>query len=60
MNKTYIGKVEAYEFMLENNLSHLPRKNGNTWLIVPAIATMLPDIRFGKNEQGYYLETVNV
>jgi hypothetical protein len=56
MNKSYVGKVEAYEFMLENNLDNLPRKNGNTWLIVPSIASGLPEIRFGKDEQGFYLE----
>lgn len=54
MEKTYIGKVEAYEVMLERNIPELPRK-GKEWLTVRCVAENKPDLVLGKDEKGFYL-----
>jgi hypothetical protein len=55
LEKTYIGLVEAQEFVEENYLPNLPKNNGKVWAIVPAIASGLPCLEFGKDEHGYYI-----
>lgn len=53
MDKTYIGKVEAYEIMLERGIERLPRK-GTEILTVHATYTGKQAEYLGKDEQGYY------
>jgi hypothetical protein len=62
MEKTYIGKVEAFEVMLERNIDRLPRK-GKEIITVYSIAEKLAkglskDPILGKDEQGYYLAEI--
>jgi len=54
MEKTYIGKIEAFEIMLERNIDKLPRK-GHEVLTVYAIAQGKPTDILGKDEQGFYI-----
>jgi hypothetical protein len=52
--KTYIGKVEAFEIMMERNIESLPRKN-KQWLTVPSVASGLNTKILGKDDDGYYI-----
>ena len=61
MNKTYIGKVEAFEVALERKIDKLPRK-GIEILTVPSIAENRQNNRLdgfcfvlGKDERGFFL-----
>lgn len=54
INKVYVGKVEALEFLLERGVFELPRK-GTENLTVHAIASGLNIEVCGKDENGYYL-----
>lgn len=58
INKSYIGREEAFEIMLERNIDKLPRRGKEIWT-VPAIATGLSTVILGKDEQGYYIAEVN-
>ena len=54
--KSYIGKVEAYELMLERGLETLPRK-GKEWVTVYSTfenALGKPNVVLGKDENGFY------
>ena len=53
MDKTYIGKVEAFEIALLRGCE-LPRK-GKENLTVYAIAENKKTEVIGKDEQGYYI-----
>lgn len=57
MEKTYIGKVEAYEIATERGIYELPRK-GKEVLTVHAIATGKKTEVIGKDEQGFYIGTL--
>ena len=61
MDKTYIGKVEAFEVALERGIEELPRK-GIEILTVPSIMENRQNNRLdgfcfvlGKDEHGFYL-----
>ena len=61
-DKTYIGKVEAYEIALERGIERLPRKNREI-VTCKSIAEKLAigqtyDEVLGHDEQGYYLSVV--
>jgi len=51
--KSYIGKEEAFEIMLERNIKKLPRKGFETWTVrqVPQSSLIL-----GKDENGFYID----
>ena len=53
IDKTYIGKVEAFEIMLERGIEKLPRKGKEIWTVY-AIATGKTADILGKDEHGYY------
>ena len=53
IEKTYIGKVEAFEIALGRNCD-LPTKNQEI-LTVHAIVTGLPIQVLGKDNKGFYL-----
>jgi hypothetical protein len=58
IDKVYIGKVEAFEIMLERNIETLPRK-GKQWLSVlsclEASHTRIIAHILGKDEDGFYI-----
>jgi len=58
LNKTYIGKVEAFEWCMANNWENLPRKNGKLHLTVPAIASGRQPEALGQDNEGFYLTEV--
>ena len=53
-DKTYIGKVEAWEIACERNIDTLPRKGTET-LTVHAIASGQGVEVLGKDEHGFYV-----
>ena len=58
-DKTYIGKVKAYELLQElffDDFQTLPRK-GKEYINVPAIYTGKDITYLGKDEEGYYIKT---
>ena len=53
-DRSYIGKVEAFEIMLERKIDKLPRKGKEVWT-VHAIAENKPIEVLGKDENGFYV-----
>jgi predicted RecA/RadA family phage recombinase len=53
-DKTYIGKVEAFEVAMERGIFELPKKNTEV-LTVHAIASGKDTEVLGKDAKGYYL-----
>lgn len=54
-DRNYIGKVEAFEVMLERGIDKLPKK-GQSIITCYAVATLKGyDDVLGKDEHGYFL-----
>jgi hypothetical protein len=56
-DKSYIGKVEAFEIMLERGIDKLPRK-GKEIVTCYCKAEQRPDVILGHDEQGFYIGEV--
>jgi hypothetical protein len=58
MEKTYIGKVEAFEIMMERGIEALPRKGREIvtcYATAQKAVTGQKDEVLGKDEEGYYI-----
>jgi hypothetical protein len=60
--KSYIGKVEAFEIMLERGIDKLPRKGNEIITVKSNMEKIALGINYdevlGKDEQGFYLSTI--
>lgn len=59
INKTYIGREEAFEIMLERGIDKLPRKGKEIVTVKSKAEKMILGIThdevLGHDEQGYYI-----
>ena len=60
MEKTYIGKVEAFEIALERGIEELPRKGKEVLTVYSALenAQGKQNEVLGKDAQGFYLSFI--